>query len=200
MIGLIVLTGCISPKSKYQKEYSLLWKELIKSEAWQNSLMARNTVSDKQQADLYSSTSDMVVVREGLDASGVRKALFLATYDDLVARAYFKIISQSEKADAQLQKEHAYWNHPDLAKRRKNDKDYRRQLALINRKYNAHKAMLEGLKSWNIFSENRSGDLDFFKAENEEAALELFKNGVSEDQIVNTLVYKLADLYHFEEH
>jgi hypothetical protein len=59
--------------------------------------------------------------------------------------------------------------------------------------------MLGGLKSWNIFSENKSGDLDYFKAENREAVSKMKADGEGNTQIVNYLIYKLADLYHLEE-
>ncbi|MGB3142623.1 MAG: hypothetical protein WBB24_00815, partial [Maribacter sp.] len=62
-----------------------------------------------------------------------------------------------------------------------------------------HKAMLSGLKSWNIFSENRSGDLKYFKAENEIAVQKMMKKGENDTQMVNYLIYKLADLYHVED-
>lgn len=196
---LQAILGCTASKSKYEKEYGLLWKELIQSEAWRNSLLTRKNLLDEKQTDLYTSTAEIAMVDGTMLASANPMALFLEKYDDLVARAYFKIISEAERADADLKKEHAYWNDTELAKSKKNDKAFRQQLALINKKYRAHQAMLQGLKSWNIFSENRSGDLDFFKAENELESLELYRKGGSEDQIVNLLIYKLADLYHFEE-
>ena len=59
--------------------------------------------------------------------------------------------------------------------------------------------MLEGLKSWNAFSEYGSDDLDFFKQEQLEKAYLMFSKGSSDTEIINFLVNKLADLYLFEE-
>jgi hypothetical protein len=58
--------------------------------------------------------------------------------------------------------------------------------------------MLEGLKSWNIMSVYGTDDLDFFKAENKGKVAEMIAAGRSQDFILNYLIYKLADLYHFE--
>ena len=95
---------------------------------------------------------------------------FNATYESLVSKAYFKTALKVDKKRA-----------PAITKR-----------------YEAHKAMLSGLKSWNIFSEDRSGDLEYFKAENEIEIQKMLSAGESDNQIVNYLIYKLADLYHSE--
>ncbi|MGI9553064.1 MAG: hypothetical protein ACR2MT_17795, partial [Aurantibacter sp.] len=83
-------------------------------------------------------------------------------------------------------------------KGKKRSKEFNQKLELVNKRYRAHRKMLEGLKSWNIFSEYGTNDLDFFKAENEETVKKMVKSGKSDLVIINYLIYKLADLYHFE--
>ena len=44
----------------------------------------------------------------------------------------------------------------------RNNKDYKKNLELARKRYIAHREILDGLKSWNAFSEYGSDDLDFF--------------------------------------
>jgi len=57
---------------------------------------------------------------------------------------------------------------------------------------------LAGLKSWNLFSEDRTGDMLYFMAENEDRIYKMYKGKLPEDKMVKYLIYKLADLYHLE--
>jgi hypothetical protein len=41
--------------------------------------------------------------------------------------------------------------------------------------------------------------LDYFKAENRNAVTKMKRQGETNAQIVNFLIYKMADLYHLEE-
>ena len=92
-----------------------------------------------------------------------------------------------------------YNNLLKTSKNRADRSEYKKQLAQAKLKYEAHWKMLEGLKSWNAFSEYGSDDLDFFKQEQIENAYLMFSKGSSDTEIINFLVYRLADLYHFEE-
>lgn len=195
----LFLGSCSVSKTKYQREYSLVWKEVIKSEAWSNALIPTETASLKEQDNFYTSTADVVLDNTENAPFLKSEEAFAKKYQDLVSKAYTKIIRQAENADARLKSEYNQYIGNGQGVILKKDKDYRQKLAVITKKYQAHQAMLEGLKSWNIFSENRSGDLDFFKAENENEAFSMLLRGESEDRVINVLVYKLADLYHFEE-
>lgn len=193
---IFLATSCAINQSKYEKEYSKVWKEIIKSNAWQESLLANNENPDS--GDFYASTGDDVVV---LDESPVASSdfNFEKKYQFLVSRAYFKIITEAEKADARITAEQRLLNDQLVSENGIKEKALIRQKEEMTRKYNAHKAMLQGLKSWNIFSENRSGDLDYFKAENRVAVQQMTENGENDARMVNFLIYKLADLYHVEE-
>lgn len=183
IIVLLCLQSCSSTKSDYQQEYARVWNELLKSKAWQESLIKEKPDANQE---LYASTGNEVILAE----SPKFESGFQDKYQSLVSRAYFKIITEAEKADARISAEYNLLNE-DSGKKK---------IAEITKKYKAHKAMLEGLKSWNIFSENRSGDLKYFKAENEQELLDMISNGEEDTQMVNFLIFKLADLYHVEEH
>lgn len=181
------LAGCGASQTTYQREYAKVWKELIKSKAWQESLLAQNATASKE---LYASTENDVALAEDIKTT-VR---FEDTYQSLVSKAYFKIITEAEKADAQISAEYELMRADAAAA-----KGHKKSVHEITKKYEAHKAMLGGLKSWNIFSENRSGDLDYFKAENESAVQKMISAGEEDEKMINYLIYKLADLYHVEE-
>ncbi|KKO06067.1 hypothetical protein LCGC14_0070800 [marine sediment metagenome] len=184
--AIICLNSCGLSKTHYQREYAKVWKEHIKSQAWEESLIANNSYSN---VDLYASTgSDVPLAEDDVVVSG-----FNTTYESLVSKAYFKIITEAEKADAKISADYKLLHDNEAMV--KVDK---RKVQTITKRYEAHKAMLSGLKSWNIFSEDRSGDLEYFKAENRIEIQKMLSDGESDNQIVNYLIYKLADLYHIE--
>ncbi|WP_405384727.1 hypothetical protein [Maribacter sp. LLG6340-A2] len=182
------IVGCGTSKTHYQREYAKVWKELIKSQAWKESLMTNNNNSTKE---LYASANAEETILEEERIAGLD---FNNKYQELVSKAYFKIITEAEKADAVISAEYKLIQSNDSIN------NYpKKRVQEITKKYNAHKAMLSGLKSWNIFSDDRSGDLDYFKAENEREILKMMRSGEKDHQMVNFLIYKLADLYHVEE-
>ena len=186
VIGITCLASCGLTKTHYQREYARVWKEHIKSEAWKQSLITANSYT---KDDLYASTDAEVPLAD----DNIVESIFHSKYESLVIRAYFKIITEAEKADAQITADYKLLNENESAV--KVDK---KKIQAITKRYEAHKAMLDGLKSWNIFSDDRSGDLDYFKAENEIEIQNMISGGESDNQIVNYLIYKLADLYHIE--
>ncbi|MFD0799564.1 hypothetical protein ACFQZJ_18990 [Maribacter chungangensis] len=185
--------GCASIQTSYQREYNRIWREMVKSEAFQKSLEKQ-----AQEQDLYASADDdMILLEEPYEVK--TNILFEKEYQSLVSRAYFKIITEAEKADARISSEYRMLKEQEDNNPTGMDKAIKKRKELVTKKYNAHKAMLGGLKSWNIFSEHRSGDLDYFKAENRDAISKMKANGEDNAQIVNYLIYKMADLYHLEE-
>jgi len=166
---------------------------MVKSEAWEKSLE-----KPAHEQELYASVDDeMILIEENRIAK--REILFEKDYQSLVARAYFKIITEAEKADARISSEYRLLKEQEEDNPAISDKQFKKQKEEVSKKYEAHKAMLGGLKSWNIFSEHKSGDLDYFKAEHREAVTKMMVNGEGNGQIVNFLIYKMADLYHLEE-
>ncbi|EAR02875.1 hypothetical protein [Maribacter sp. HTCC2170] len=193
-----VLGSCSTTKSKYQREYTQVWKEIIKSEAWKNSLVAKNSNEKEYNSDFVAINEDDVLADDGLSTKLNLESLFEERFHSLVSRAYFKIISEAENADTRLSAEYERWNRMQANEGLKKDRDFKKKYEVVTKKYHAHKQMLEGLKSWNIFSEYRSNDLDFFKAENKVEIQSMYDQGSTEDQMISYLVYRLADLYHYE--
>lgn len=198
MYGLAILlaSGCALTQTKYEREYARVWKELIKSKAWQESLLAEDKNAEIEE--FYVSTEDDMVLIDDIPVSDTNSS-FGKEYESLVSKAYFKIITEAEKADARITAEYKLLMGQVVSEKGVKENSLEKRQERMTRKYEAHKAMLEGLKSWNIFSENRSGDLDYFKTENKEVIQDMMQKGDASDQIVSYLIYKLADLYHLED-
>ena len=195
MLFVCSFTACTSSQNYFQKEYNSAWQETTQSTEWINSLNS-TTSSDKPMEDLYSSTQQGILATM-TPIARERASLFVELYNAYVSRAYYGLISESEKADKQLLEEYnnlliASKDRPDRAK-------YTKELAHAKLRYEAHWKMMEGLKSWNAFGVYGSDDLDFFKQEHLENAYLMFSKGSTDIEIINFLVYRLADLYHFEE-
>lgn len=196
---LVCFVSCSSSKSNYQREYTRVWKEIIKSEAWKNSLLTKNDEIQTSDSDFYATNTDTGIAEDRFTANIDMEALFDKRYNSLVSRAYFKIISEAENADTRLKAEFERWNSMQQNTSLKKDHAFKKKYETVIQRYNAHKKMLAGLKSWNIFSDFRSNDLDFFKAENKNEIHKMYQNGSTEDNMINFLVYRLADLYHYED-
>lgn len=199
LLVVVLVVGCSSSKTNYQREYTRVWKELIKTEAWKNSLLTKNNEKPSNEVEYYASSTETGIVEDQFSSKMNMEVLFDKRFYSLTSRAYVKIISEAENANNRLKAEYDRWNskqqNPDL----KRDKAYKKDYEMVNKKYHAHEQMLEGLKSWNIFSEFRSNDLDFFRAENRDEIRKMYQNGSTEENMINYLVYRLADLYHYED-
>ncbi len=198
LLAVVLVGGCSSSKINYQREYTRVWKELIKTEAWKNSLLA-NIEKPSNGVEYYVSNTETGIVEEPFSSKIDMEALFDKRFYSLTSRAYVKIISEAENADKRLKAEYNRWNSRQQNPNLKKDKTFKKDYEMVNKKYRAHRQMLEGLKSWNIFSEFRSNDLDFFRAENRNQIQKMYQNGSTEDSMINYLVYRLADLYHYED-
>ena len=172
---------------------------MIKSQAWKNSLEEGIAAAPQENKDFYYSSSD-VGIKNNIPLETIEiENEFDKKYHSLVSRAYYKIIAEAETADRRLKAEYARLSAKKQEVNAVQSKMYEDNLVLIDKRYKAHTEMLEGLKSWNIFSEYRSGDLDYFKEDNIDAVHQMHEKGRSDESIINFLVFKLADLYHFEE-
>lgn len=201
LLLIAVLGSCTATKHTSQIRYAEAWQKVLKSQAWQDALVSEDSRSTKAiDQDFYASSEDAVL----LDDTRSRErrvdleSNFEAKYDILVRRAYVRIIAQAAKADDRLEKEYILRNAMALKKGKKKSREFDRKLFLVNKRYHAHREMLEGLKSWNIFSEYGTDDLEFFKAENQVVVQEMIQKDKRESSVINYLIYKLADLYHFE--
>lgn len=182
-----LFSSCAVNQTKYQDRYNDIWREMIQSQAWMESLKGKDA---EVPVGLYASLDNDEVLDEA--AASNYEMAFEDQYRSLVSRAYFKIITEAEKLDARITAQHTQIrNHPESVSKKDREE--------AERKFQAHRAMLSGLRSWKIFSEERSGDLDYFKRENREAIQKMMQEGKGSDQMINFLIYKLADLYHVEE-
>ena len=122
---------------------------------------------------------------------------FVKKFNSLVSRAYFKLLVEAERADIRLGTEYQrlYAKNED----KMDDVHIQKEFTLVYNRFLAHRRMLSGLKSWRIFSEDRTGDLEYFKKEYHEVIYEMYQNKSSEDEMVAYLMYRLADLYHLPQ-
>ena len=167
---------------------------MVESEAWQSSI----DQADSEELYVVGDESDDNWL-SGNDREPKVRSSFESKYDSWVNRAYFKIITEAEAADKNIKAEYERFiaENPDAAT--STDDNVIKIMQLYQRKYESHKSMLEGLKSWQAFEAYGSDDLKFFKEENREVVMAMYKDRQKEENIIDFLVYKLADLYHLEE-
>lgn len=201
LLLVFFLSNCSSLRPTSHVKYAEAWQKVLNSKAWKDALMVEESeATAAPEEDFYVSNEAIVLADDfkSLKARTPKEPSFETRYDRLVKRAYVRIIAQATKANDRLEREYILRNASALKKGENRSDEFNKKLDLINTRYHAHKEMLEGLKSWNVFSEYGTDDLDFFKTEQKEAVKEMIKNGKGETYVINYLIYKLADLYHFE--
>lgn len=199
LLLVFLVEGCTSSQTNFKREYRKIWKETIKSEAWNRSLKKDEYLVANDPKEYYSSTEDSGILEGDSFLETAKYTAFEEKYNSLISRAYFKIISEAEEADTRIHQEYLTLNAQKGEMGNRNNKSFRNKLELARKRYIAHREILEGLKSWNAFSEYGSDDLEFFKEEQAGSAFGMFLNGETDEDIINFLIYKLADLYHYEE-
>lgn len=196
VLFLILASGSSLAQGLSTDIYAEAWQEVLESQAWKDALVNEITNRTSEDENIYDGYEDLVA--ENDSEKRIINSPFDSKYNALVKRAYIKIIAEAEKADTRLEREYILRNAAALKKGNKRSASFNQKLELVNKRYHAHRKMLEGLKSWNIFSDYGSNDIDFFKAENKIIVQEMLSNGKNESSVVSYLIYKLADLYHFE--
>lgn len=191
--GVVSCWGQDSSTDRYDEA----WQVVLNSQEWKDELEDEVSVTTSSEQYLYAGNdNEALEIDDEIKISS--SSSFDSKYELLVKRAYLKIIAEAEKADTRLEREYILRNAAALKKGKKRSPEFERKLELVNKRYHAHRKMLEGLKSWNIFSEYGTNDLDFFMAENQGVVQEMLQKGKKEAAITKYLIYKLADLYHFE--
>lgn len=196
---LALFAACTSSQTNFKREYRKLWKETVKSEAWNRSLKKEELYTIDDAREYYSSTEDPGILEGDLTNETLAYASFDQKYNSLISRAYFKIIAEAEEADFRIEQAYLKLDSQKEEIENRNNKSFRNDLELARRRFEAHREILQGLKSWNAFSEYGSDDLKFFKEEQAGIAYGMFLNGKSDEDIIDFLIYKLADLYQSEE-
>ena len=154
-----------------------------------------------QQDDLLASNDRKhTIVLEPSYRTTKTSTLFEKKYHYLVARSYFKLLAEAQKSERKLKIQFDKYSLENEKFNRDGNSSLQGKLNLSYKKYKAHRAMLEGLKSWNLFSDDRTGDMFYFMAENEDRIFQMYTKEVKEEKMIKYLIYKLADLYHFEEY
>lgn len=199
LLLIFLIEGCTSSQTNFKRDYRKIWKETIKSEAWLRSLQKDELLASNDAKDFYSSTEDSGVLEGDSYLKTGKVTSFEEKYASLISRAYFKIIAEAEEADSRIEQYYLQLSSEKAALENRNNKDYKKNLELARKRYIAHREILDGLKSWNAFNEYGSDDLEFFKEEQADAAYSMFLNGESDENIIDFLIYKLADLYQYEE-
>ncbi|MEP0134474.1 MAG: hypothetical protein ABJJ25_13225 [Eudoraea sp.] len=199
LLLVFLVEGCTSSQTNFKREYRKIWKETIKSEAWNRSLEKDEFLAANETKEYYSSAEDTGILEGDSYSETVKYAYFEEKYSSLISRAYFKIIAEAEAADYRIEQEFLRLDSQKGEIGNRNNKSFRNDLELAKRRYIAHREILEGLRSWNAFSDYGSDDLEFFKEEQAASAFTMYLNGESDEDIINFLIYKLADLYQYEE-
>jgi len=158
-----------------------------------------NFLFSQENENLYASNKDgeIVVLEPSYTTSRTNKS-FEKKYHYLIARSYFKLLAEAQKSERRLRSEYERYSFENEKFDRAGNEVFQNKLNIAYQKYKAHSAMLSGLKSWNLFSENRTGDMLYFMAENEDRIFKMYRGKLSEEKMVKYLIYKLADLYHLE--
>jgi hypothetical protein len=196
-MGYIIL-ACSATKN-YDRAYRRAWRKIVNSQAWRDALIT-DYGTYTAEGDVYYPQRPVPSYNEQAGSTEANiDEVFLEKYRSLVLRAYFRTIAEAEQADARIYKAYADLRSQRKQKAHRDDPVFREKLENARIRYKAHREMLEGLKSWKAFNEYGSDDLDFFLSENLPRAHSMHSNGRGDEEILRYLVYRLADLYHFEE-
>jgi len=157
-------------------------------------------IQAQSKGQFYASTEEEhVLILEPTFNSEKTNNSFEKRYHYLVARAYFRLLSEAQKSERKLKAQYEKYISDEVSYDRKGNKIIKNKVVLAQKKYEAHRSMLIGLRSWNLFSEDRTADMLFFMKENEDRVLKMHKKELPEHKVVKYLIYRLADLYHLEE-
>jgi ASC-1-like (ASCH) protein len=159
-----------------------------------------NPIFSQNEDVLYASVEEIhIIVLEPSFTSAKTNTKFGKKYHFLVAKAYFKLLAEAEKSERKLRIEYRQYATKSKKFELGDNQIFQNKLNIVFKKYNSHKAMLSGLKSWNLFSEDRTGDMFYFMRENEDRIFKMYQGKLPEKNMIKYLIYKLADLYHLEE-
>jgi len=185
----LVLLGACSPLQTDSESYGEAWKEVLESRRWETSLNEPPNPSAESASYFalpeFSPTTNTQASED-----------FLQRYPVLVSRAYFSLISEAMEADQDVARSYQELYRESRMPEYQGNARKQQEFETAQRRYLAHREMLNGLRSWNAFNRYGSDDLDFFLQEEFEVTYAKFQRGVQEDALVEYLMRRLADLYH----
>ena len=189
MAVLGLLFGACSSVQPGTESYTHAWEEVVDSERWETAL------NEPPRAPAENPTYFAVPEydpRETTEASPD----FVQRYPVLVSRAYFRLISEAMEADKEVARSYQELYRESRSIEEQNNIRLQKEFETSQKRFLAHREMLNGLRSWNAFNRYGSDDLDFFLKEEFEPVYEKYNRGVKEDDLVDYLMRRLADLYH----
>ncbi|MGB5190095.1 hypothetical protein [Robiginitalea sp.] len=184
-----VLISSCSPLQTDTESYDQAWEEVLESGKWETSL---NELPNPPAENATYFALPEFSPSETTEAS----AEFVQRYPVLVSRAYFRLISEAMEADQDVARSYQELYRESRIPGNQNNPRKQQEFETAQRRYLAHREMLNGLRSWNAFNRYGSDDLDFFLKEEFEVTYAKYQRGVQEEALVDYLMRRLADLYH----
>ena len=187
-ITVLLASACTTLPSGTES-YEDAWEEVVESGSWETSL----TTPPNPKAD---NTTYFALPEFSPTQTTEASPDFIQLYPVLVSRAYFRLISEAMEADQDVargyQELYRESKSPEYAESSRKQQEFE----TAQRRYLAHREMLNGLRSWNAFNRYGSDDLDFFLEEEFEVTYQKYQRGVQQEALVDYLMRRLADLYH----
>lgn len=184
-----VALGACSPLQSESESYGAAWQEVVESPGWEASLH-----------EIPNAPADQVTYfalpEFNPTTSTQASAAFIQRYPVLVSRAYFRLISEAMEADQDVARTYQELYRESRSPEFQGNPRKQQEFEIAQRRYLAHREMLNGLRSWNAFNRYGSDDLDFFLQEEFEVTYQKYERGVQEDALVDYLMRRLADVYH----
>jgi hypothetical protein len=187
MAGLLM--GSCASLQTGTETYTEAWDEVVDSEPWAISLNEPPPTSD-ENPEYYAVPAFNVV--DTVQASPE----FIKQYPVWVSRAYFRLISEAMESDQKIARSYQDLYRKTRVSAEGNTVRMQQEFETAEKRFLAHREMLNGLRSWNAFNRYGSNDLDFFMQEEFDNTYQKYERGVREDDIVDYLMRRLADLYH----
>ena len=189
LTAAVVLLSACSPLQSDTASYGEAWAEVVESGRWETSL---TEVSNPPSENATYFALPEFSPTETTEASSE----FIQHYPVLVSRAYFRLISEAMDADQDVARTYQELYRESRIPENQDNTRKQQEFETAQRRYLAHREMLNGLRSWNAFNRYGSDDLDFFLEEEFEVTYAKYQRGMQEDALVEYLMRRLADLYH----
>jgi hypothetical protein len=188
VLAALLASGCSTLPSG-TADYVDAWEEVVESSRWQASL--------EEPPGTPSGTPSYFALPEFSPQEATQASPeFIQRYPVLVSRAYFRLISEAMEVDQEVARSYSELYREARSPENQDSERLQEEFRTAERRFIAHREMLEGLRSWNAFSRYGSDDLDFFLQEEFDPTYQKYERGVKEDDLVDYLMRRLADLYH----
>lgn len=123
---------------------------------------------------------------------------FVEFYNKRLYDAYLKLVTEARQLDRSIEEEYNTVYGRINSSTVKDSVDVEK-LAVLEKKYTSHKALLKTLLDWNLKLEdfqNSTDDFKILKDRNIAETFEMYKNKASQKEVIHYLEIRLADLFH----